>query len=32
MVTLKPALGVTEGHRKWHQSVERRWFPIRVLQ
>jgi len=22
---------VTQGHRKWHHSVDRVWFPISVL-
>jgi len=24
-VTLKPGLGVTEGHRNWHVSIQRLW-------
>jgi len=30
-VTLKPGLRVTQGHRKYHPSIERIWLPIDVL-
>jgi len=31
-VTLKPALGVIQGHWKWHCSMGRIWLPIHVHQ
>jgi len=31
-VTLKPGLGVTQGHRRWYHSIWHPWFPIDVLQ
>jgi len=30
-MTLKLGSGVTQGHRKWHQSIACIWFPITVL-
>jgi len=29
-VTLKPGLGVTQGHRKLHHPIRHPWFPINV--
>jgi len=29
-VTLKPGLGVTQGHRNRHVSIRHLWFPINV--
>jgi len=29
-VTLKPGLGVTQGHRKWYKSIRHPWLPINV--
>jgi len=29
-VTLKPGLGVTQGHRKRYRSIRYPWFPIDV--
>jgi len=29
-VTLKPGLGVTQGHQKLYNSIGRPWFPINV--
>jgi len=31
-VTLKPGIGVTQGHRKWYNSIEYMRLPIDVLQ
>jgi len=30
-MTLKPGLGVTQGHWKWYHSTDWVWFPISVL-
>jgi len=29
-VTLKPELGVIQGHRKWHHSIRHPWLPINI--
>jgi len=29
-VTLKPVLGVTQGHRKWYHSIRHPWLPISI--
>jgi len=29
-VTLKPGLGVTQGHRKWSHSIRHPWLPINI--
>jgi len=29
-VTLKPRLGVTQGHRKWYHSIRHPWLPISI--
>jgi len=29
-VTLKPGLGVTQGHRIWYHSIRHSWLPINV--
>jgi len=29
-VTLKPGLGVTQGHRNWRESICHLWLPINV--
>jgi len=31
-VTLKHGLGVTQGHRKWYQSIRHPWLPINIPQ
>jgi len=31
-VTLKPGLGVTQGHRNWYHSIQHPQLPINVLQ
>jgi len=30
IVTLKPCLGVTQGHWKWHYSIDSVWLPIKA--
>jgi len=30
-VTYKLGTGITQGHRKWHHSIARLWFPIPLL-
>jgi len=30
IVTLKSRLGVTQGHQKWHHSIDGIQFPIRL--
>jgi len=30
IVTLKPGLGVTQGHQKWYQSIRHPRVPINV--
>jgi len=29
-MTLKPVLGITQGHRNQHISIRQLWFPINV--
>jgi len=29
-MTLKPGLGVIQGHRKWYHSIRNPWLPLNV--